>query len=380
VEPDLAERLFGREQVVRGHAYHRPLYLVFLANTAIGIGVLAALAFAGLQLESWPWPASAVTLSVLAVAVPSIARLPLAFWAGHVRERRFGFSTQTARGWLADGAKGLAVGLALTVPLLLGFVALARAFPSLWPLPAAAGLALAVLFVGFVAPVVIEPLFNRFTALGDEQLAADLRRLADEAGAPVREVLVADASRRTRKVNAYVSGLGRTRRVVLFDTLLEQAPARETRLVVAHELGHRRAGHMLRGTLIGMGAAVAGVIGLWALTRWEALLGAIGATGPGDPAVIPFVLLAVTVFELLAMPAGAALGRRWERQADTFSLELTNDGVAFEGAHRRLALANRSDLDPPRVAYVLLFTHPTQPERIAYGRRWSELAAARGDR
>jgi STE24 endopeptidase len=253
-------------------------------------------------------------------------------------------------------------------------------FPSLWPLPAAAGVALAVLVIGFVAPVVIEPLFNHFAPLGDEELATDLRRLADRADTPVREVLVADASRRTRKVNAYVSGLGRTRRVVLFDTLLQQAPARETRLVVAHELGHRKARHMLLGTVIGIAAAVVAVIALWALTRWEALLGAIGATGPGDPAVIPFVLLAVAGFELATMPAGAALGRRWERQADTFSLELTNDPEAFEGVHRRLALANRSDLDPPPLAYVLLFTHPTQPERIAHGRRWAELAAARGDR
>jgi STE24 endopeptidase len=368
MESDAAEGLFGRDQVERGRRYHRPLYLGLAANTAIGLGVLAALAFVGPDPESWPWWAAACALAALAVVAPSLARTPLAFWAGHLRERRFGFSTQTALGWFADRAKGLAVGLAITVPLMLGFVVLARALPELWPVAAAGGAAAAILVVGFLAPVAIEPLFNRFVPLADAELAGELRSLADRAGTPIQDVLVADASRRTRKVNAYVSGLGRTRRVVVFDTLLEQADPRETRLVVAHELGHRKAGHLVKGTLLGMVGAAAGVFCIWALLRWPALLDAIGATGPGDPRVVPFVLLAISVLELAALPAGAALSRRWEREADALSLELTHDPDAFEEAHRRLAVANLADLDPPRLAYVLLFTHPTQAERIASAR------------
>src|SRR5205085_9915599 len=128
---------------------------------------------------------------------------------------------------------------------------------------AAAGATL-VLVLSFVAPVVLEPLFNRFRPL-DGALADDLRRLAERAHVPVRDVLVADASRRTRKVNAYVSGIGRTRRVVLWDTLLERAGTPELRLVVAHELGHRRDRHVLKGTLLAMAGAVVAVLVVWAV-------------------------------------------------------------------------------------------------------------------
>jgi STE24 endopeptidase len=212
--------------------------------------------------------------------------------------------------------------------------------------------------------------FNRFVPLPDERMAADLRALADRAGVPVREVLVADASRRTRKGNAYVSGLGRTRRVVVFDTLLARSSPEELAVVVAHELGHRRLRHVVRRTALGMAGAVASVAVLWALLRSGALLLAVGASGAGDPPVVPFVLLAVTVLEIVAIPVGAALSRRWESAADRFSLDVTRDPPAFEAAHRHLAVANLIDLDPPGWVSRLLLTHPTPPERIASARAW----------
>jgi Zn-dependent protease with chaperone function len=158
---------------------------------------------------------------------------------------------------------------------------------------------------------------------------------------------------------------------VLFDNLLEAREPREIRLVVAHELGHRRARHVERGTVLAMAGAAAVVLVLWWLLSWPALLEAVGASGPGDPRVAPFLLLVVSVFELLGMPLGAALSRRWEREADRSSLELTRDPQAFESAHRRMARANLADLEPPWVVYTLLFSHPTPPERIAAARAWA---------
>src|SRR5258707_8610652 len=134
-------------------------------------------------------------------------------------------------------------------------VRLARSLPWTWPALAVAASALAVAFLPFASPVVLEPISNRFRPLADERLAADLRSLADQAGVPVRDVLVADASRRTTKVNAYVSGLGKTRRVVLYDTLLDAAGEGELKVVVAHELGHRRQRHIAKITLGGMASA-----------------------------------------------------------------------------------------------------------------------------
>ncbi len=248
-------------------------------------------------------------------------------------------------------------------------------FPSWWPVVAALGGAAIVFVVSFLAPVLLEPVFNKFAPLEDRTLAGELRSLGDRAGVPVRDVLVADASRRTTKHNAYVSGIGKTRRVVVWDTLLDRGEPGELRLVVAHELGHRRFRHVAIGTAIGMAGTALFVLGLWLLFQWDALLDAIDANGPGNPRVIPFVLFAGTLAELAVRPFALALSRRWERDADRFSLELTGDAEAYEATHRNLALSNLGDLDPPKAAYLFFFSHPSAPERLEAGRAWSAKAA-----
>jgi Zn-dependent protease with chaperone function len=372
--------VFAPDEVERARRYHRPLYIALLVDTTLGLLALSLLVFT--RVGSWlydvvdelPWWGRALLFPILVLGVLTLLRLPLSFWRGYVRERRWGFSTQTAGGWLLDRAKGFAIAAVLSAVAVLAFVALARALPGAWPAAAAPGAALFVLALGFAGPIVLEPLFNRFRPLGDAALAGELRALAERAGVPVRDVLVADASRRTRRENAYVSGLGGTRRIVLFDNLLDASEPRQIRLVVAHELGHRRARHVERGTLLAMAGAAAVLLVLWGLLSWPALLEAIGASGPGDPRVAPFLFLVVSVFELIALPLGAALSRRWERDADHSSLELTRDPEAFESTHRRLARANLADLEPPRAVYALLFSHPTPPERIAAARAWAREA------
>jgi STE24 endopeptidase len=374
--------LFSEEQVSRARRYHRPLYAAAIVRLILDLGVLALIVFSAFgnrlfaAFAGWPWWAGVVALTALVVGVRRLVGLPISFWAGFSRERSWGLSTQDLAGWVIDLAKGFAVVLVLALTGLTALVGSARLFPSAWPLVAAAAGAAMVLMLAFAAPVLIEPLFNRFTRLENVELAAQLQAVARRAEVPVTEVLVADASRRTRKANAYVSGLGPTRRLVLYDTLLKQASPRELSLVLAHELGHRRAHHLITGTLLGMAGVAAFVIVLWALLRVPGLRAAIGAPGGAtDPPVVPFVLLLAAILELLGMPLGAALSRRWEREADRFSLELTRDLDSFETTHRSLATANLSDLDPPRPIYLLFFSHPTPVERIESARR---LAARSG--
>ena len=375
-------RIFDSEQVERARRYHRPIYVVRVFGIVLSLAVLAVLSFTRvgdwlLELGDWlPWWGEAPASAGLVVVISSLVATPLAYWR-YFHERRWGFSTQTVRGWAADRAKGLGIGLVLTALPMLGLIAAVRIFPSWWPLAAAAGAAVIVLVVNFLAPVVLEPVFNKFEPLPDERLADQLRELAETAGVPVRDVLVADASRRTRKHNAYVSGLGKTRRVVVWDTLLERGQRGEIRLVVAHELGHRRFRHVASWTAITMLGAAGFVVALWALLQWNGLLSAIGADGPADPRVIPFVLFAGAVAELVVQPFALALSRRWERDADRFSLDLTRDATAYEQTHRNLALSNLGDLAPPRAAYLFFFSHPSAPERLAAGRAWASSRPAR---
>lgn len=358
----MADLDFSHEDVERAARYHRPLYVLL-----VGQLLLAALLYSLLQwtwigdrlwsiVDGAGWAGSAAAWAALIGVLAAFVRLPLDAWRALVYERRWGFSTETARGWAADWVKALGIGLVLTVGIWVAAVALGRALPHWWALPAAAALALLTVVLSFLGPVVLEPLFNRFEPLGDEHLAEGLRQLAREAGVPIRDVLVADASKRTTKSNAYVSGLGATRRVVIWDTLLDSAGEREVKLVIAHELGHRLEHDDAKLTGFLAGGGIAGVLCLWAV---------LGTPSPRD---LPLAFLVFLGVELVGLPALAALSRRAERQADRWSLELTHDLEAYERAHVGLARDNLSDLAPPRLAYLMLFTHPTPPERLALGR------------
>jgi len=365
--PKTASLDFSHVDFERAARYHRARYLAFGGGTALSAAVLAVLAWGPVGRSLWGlvgglgWAGAAAAWAAIVVVVIDLVQLPLATWRDLTRERAWGFSRQSTRSWLADSAKGLALSVVFAAAAWTAAVGLARAFPGWWAVAAGLALAAAVLVISFVAPVVLEPLFNHFQPLEDEQLAAELRALGERAGVPVRHVLVADASRRTTKVNAYVSGLGGTRRVVLYDTLLAASGAREVKLIVAHELGHRRDRHVLKGTLLAMLGAVVAVVVLWA---------ALGAR-VASPRVLPQALLLFTALELAGLAPGAALSRSWERHADRCSLELTGDLEAFERAHIDLARRNLSDLAPPRLVYLLLFSHPTPLERLASGRAWA---------
>lgn len=365
-------QFFSQDQIARADAYRSPRYWAFIAGLVVSLGVLALLAFTAVgdrllnPLRSMPWALATLAVVLVAVAGRAVVRLPISFWAGHIHERRWGFSTQSAAGWFADWGKGLGVSLAFSAILFVGLIGLVRWLPRAWPAVATGAVALFVVAVSFLYPVVIEPIFHRFEPLRDPAQVSELRSLADRAGVPVREVLVADASRRTTKENAYVSGFGGTRRLVVYDTLLERASFDEVRLVVAHELGHRRLRHVELLTVLGaVGSAVA--VGLLALLlRSDSVLSMARVGAPGDPRIVPFIMLVVAVVSLLAAPPSNWLSRHLERSADRFALELTADRETYLTTMRGLALQNLGDLDPGPIAYRFLYTHPAPAERLAF--------------
>jgi STE24 endopeptidase len=348
--------VFSQEEVARAARYHRPKYLALLARFVLTVATLLALRTIGHDLDGAAWAGAAALWAVVVTVALALVSFPLDVWTGYVRERQWGFSTQTFGAWVVDQLKGLAVGVVLTTAAWVAVVGLAHWLPSWWVLPAAIGAAVVVLFLSFIAPVVLEPIFNTFEPLADEELAAALHAIAERAGAPVRDILVADASRRTTKVNAYVSGLGASRRVVLWDTLLAGEDGTGVGVVLAHELGHRRLRHVAKFSAVAMALAAAVVV----------LLRLVLGTPHADD--LPVVMLLVLAAEAVIAPFFTALSRRYERQADAFAIEVTGDVPSFVRMMADLARKNLSDLAPPKLVYLFLFSHPTPRERVASAR------------
>lgn len=380
LHPD-ALRDFSPEQIAREVAFNDAIHPSSYASLALGLVLAAVLGLTrrGARVVAavarplgGGWKAQ-VLLGVLALGLLGrLAVLPLSIRSEAVL-RDYGLSTQTWPSWGLDVTKGVLVDAALTSLVLLILVALARRSPTTWWAWGAAATAALVVAGSFAYPLVVEPVFNDFRPLERGALRDDLLALAERDGVPVKDVLVADASRRTTALNAYVSGFGGTRRIVVYDTLIAGAPADEVRLVVAHELGHARERDVLVGTLLGALGAAAGICALAVVLQWGSLLRRVGADGMADPRVVPLVLLVVAVATLALAPATNLVSRRVEARADLHSLDLTGDAAAFSASQRRLAERNLSDLEPHPLAYALFATHPGVTERLALAREWERL-------
>jgi STE24 endopeptidase len=272
-----------------------------------------------------------------------------------------GLVTQDWSGWAVDVGKGAAIGALLAGAGAALFLALMRRFPRRWWVGgAAATVAIAVLFT-WVAPVVLDPVFNRFDKLPEGRTRTDVVELARRSGVDVGEVYVVDASRRSRAVNAYVTGLGGTKRVVLYDTLIERFSPAQLRLVVAHELAHVKNRDVPRGILwVAIVAPGAMLLTKLLTDRFAARAGA----APGTPAVLPAFALALALVATCVGIVSNQLSRRVEARADAYSLELTREPRAFTSMERRLAIENVVDPDPPAVLVRLFATHPPTIERI----------------
>ena len=301
--------------------------------------------------------ALAVTVTILTLPVSAISR---------ERAKDVGLVTQSWTGWLGDVAKGIAIEIVIVGAGGALLVFLMRSFGRRWWAPAAA---IAVTFgvvMTYASPLVIEPLFNTFKPLPQGELRSDVLQLAREAGVEVGEVYEMDASRRTTAANAYVGGLGSTKRVVLYDTLLRDFSPEEIRLVVAHELGHVHYRDVPRGLLY---LAIVAPFGMFAVAR----LSERWAPG-GGPAAVPAVALALALMVPAITMISNQLSRQVEARADRFSLRLTDAPDALIGFQQRIAVKNVSDPEPPAWSSFLLGTHPTAMQRIGQALAYRDLS------
>ncbi|MGR6321196.1 M48 family metallopeptidase [Micromonospora soli] len=367
------------EQVARGRAFHGALRPAAWSALAVGlvVALLLGLTPLGGRLVAAAgrpfgdhWIAQAVLGGLAVMLLADLLTLPFAAWRQTVLTR-YGLSTQGWGGWAVDLLKSYAVSAVIGALVLLGFYSVVRLAPRWWWAFGAAGAAALVVLLSFVLPVLVEPVFNRFTPMEPGPLRTELMSLAARDGVPVRDVLVADASRRTRAVNAYVSGLGPTRRVVVYDTLLREATPAEVTSVVAHELGHARDRDVWTGTLVGALGAAAAVVALYLIGSWAPLLRLAGVDTIAQPRAFPLLIALVTVAGLVATPMQALVSRRVEARADAHALALTGDPATFEAMQRRLAGVNLADPDPPRWEYLWSASHPSTVERMAAARAYA---------
>ena len=306
-----------------------------------------------------------VAVPVAALAVLVLQRLvQLPFDVGvHRVDQVFGISHQGWGPWSVDQVKGLLVSWVGTSLALLVLVGCARRSARWW-FAWAGGAALVLTLVGsFLYPVVVEPLFNTFTPMPAGPFRTAVLRLADREGVHVDDVLVADASRRTTTLNAYVSGFGRTRRVVVYDTLLEDLTPAEALVVVAHELGHARNDDVVLGTGLAAVGSVGGVALLALLLDSDRLRRRSDTTGPTDPAAVALVLALVALGGFVVSPVQNTVSRAIEARADRVSIETTHADRTFVVMQRRLALASLADPSPPWISQLWWGTHPTVLQR-----------------
>ena len=369
---EAALRHFTPEEIARGQSYMGGRYLLFGIRSVVQLAFFLVLIFAPASRtlrdlsEAWaghrPWLALTLYAACL-LLLYRLLLLPLELYGGYYREHAYGLSTQGLGGWFRDWGKGLLLQVILLLPTVNLLYLFVRRDPLRWFLSAGGVLAVLILVLAFASPVLIDPLFHTFTPLKDADLKGRVIRLAERAGIAVEQVLEADASRRTVKANAYVTGFGRTKRIVLYDTLLKRTSADEVEVVLAHEMGHRMYRHIWKGVGLSV-VALCVALGIAAVVfRWGSARGLI--THPGDPAGLPLLILTLFLLNLVTLPLQNVVSRHFERQADRAALELAGNRQAHIKVEVDLARSNLADITPPRWAVLLLYTHPPVLERIA---------------
>ena len=341
---------------------------LFLVGTVFGIVAPWAIWASGLSaslnraFSGPPWwlgmPLYLATVTLLLVVIST----PLSYYGGYVVGHRYGLSTQSVGGWFADWLKSTVLGVVLATGAASAFYLTVSWFPTLWWAVFWLEAMAALVLLTFIAPYVIVPIFFKPRPVDDPGIVLMIEELVKRAGTTVAGISRLDFSRRTNEANAAVIGFGRSRRVVLADTLLETFPALEIRAVVAHELGHHVHRDVLWLLVLQGGMMLAGLA--FAAAFGDPLLQLVGAGSIGDPATYPLLIAAASLFGLLTMPLTNAISRAVEARADTYSFKLLGDGRPFAAAMRRLADQNLAEERPPLWAEWLLYTHPPIWRRV----------------
>ena len=344
---------------------------IFL-DLILGAGLLLAWLVTGWSVQLRDWITSWTTnpwLSVLAYGavfggVFTLLDLPLSYYTGYLLPHRFKQSNQDLKGWLADLVKGLLISIFLGGLILEMVYFTLRSAPGAWWVWAAGFLLVFNVLLSNLAPVLLFPIFYKFTPLAEEDqaLRERLLDLAEKAGASVMGVFRFDMSRRTKSANAGLTGLGNTRRIILGDTLLDEFTHDEIETVLAHELGHHANRDIPLGIAIGTGLTLGGLYLTSLVLDWGVEI--FGFNSVSDLAALPLFAICLGIFGLLTSPLSNGFSRWREKMADEYALQLTGKGQAYASALKRLSDQNLAEVDPPAWVEFTLHSHPALGKRI----------------
>lgn len=313
---------------------------------------------------------------VLLSLLLTVLQFPLDFYGGYVVPHQFDLTDQSFGGWLGDFAKALGVNLVIGAPIaalaLLGIRKIQRWWLVLW----LGSIPLIILAV-VATPLIIDPLFNKFEPLRDETLKRALLDEASQAGIEGGRVYQVNKSKQTKTMNAYVTGLGPSKRIVMWDTLLQKLDHDEILAVMGHEMGHYVLNHLWKGLAFGVALSFLGFFFAQkmyekGLARWG---GRWGIGEKGDPAALPWLLLVASALSFVVTPVAAGFSRHVEHQSDIFGLELTHGNEAMASAFVKFAEDSKADPRPPRIIEWWRYSHPSLGRRIDFVlqyRPWAE--------
>ncbi len=362
------------ERQRKAKRYARMGRRLLLANLALGTAFILAMLFG---LSSWlkRWLPISQPQAVLALYFVAffgafkVLSAPLSYYRGYVLPHRFDLSVQSLGSWLADQAKGTALGLILGLMAMEAAYWLLSTFPSMWWLLAGLLYLLFSVILSNLAPILIIPLFFKFTPLKDEELVERLKRLAERAGTRVRGVFTLNLSTKTKTANAALIGLGNTRRIVLGDTLLKDYDADEIEAILAHELGHHVHRDIWWGIVVQSAIILVGLFLTNLLLRWG--VGRFGFAGLDDIAAFPLLAIGLGGWSVFTTPLANSYSRWRERMADGYSLRATAKPRAFISAMAKLANQNLAEVDPSPWVEFLLYDHPSIARRIRHAESFS---------
>lgn len=358
---------------------HRLFALDLLISAAALVVVLLSGASADLRevvrsITVDPWISTGVFFAAAFLGYGALFA-PLTYFSGFVLPHRYGLSTQTVQVWLWDMIKGAALGFVIGGLVIEVIYFVLRTLPAWWWLIAAGFMLLFNVVLATIAPVLIFPIFFKFTPLEDKELVARLVNLAERAHTRVRGVYTMMLSEKTTAANAAFIGLGSTKRIVLGDTLYQNYSHDEIESVLAHELGHQVHNDIVWGIAI---EAVSTVLGFF-LADWVLRVGVayFRFDGIGDLAAMPLFALAIGAFGLVTMPLSNGYSRWRESRADVYALESTRNSTAFIGAMEKLANQNLAELEPEPWVEYLLYDHPPIGKRLRLGEQFRKLESGR---